>query len=760
MQKAKGRELSAVSGRLSVSVRREAMGVICFCTLAFAFIFAPMAQSSEWLEKAGLPHPRALHMVAATGNGPERCYFVFGGKRSVHSTMEQTCLKYSAVSNSWSERTPMRYRRGIGRAVPVRNLIYVLGGCETFGIGLPNVEVYDPAADQWERAPNMPESLHDFGAAVWRDSLIYILGGGNWSPGSRPTDHVWLFDPATDTWNSATPLPVPTGALCSEIIGDTIIITTGWTDSGAVNSTWQGTINPEHPAEILWARLDTLPGTARYRAASGTVHGRMYVIGGILKSGGVCGETWLLDPVSGTWQQLASKPHPAADVHGTALIGDRLYVPGGYPGTAPYLKTNEALNTGHYDHDVGINCIVSPVGRLVPGIDHPVAASIQSFGSFPVTFYTRACVTDSLSQQLVFESDTILSLAPGESTTVQFGRFIPSSARVFKVSAFTYSPGDENPDNDTGRARCRTTSGSEPDGYGYIYISSQEPDTISFSWLDPTSGDTITDWEPDPDDGISERDLPFPFPFYGDTLEQLHVCTNGFLETSDLTCHINCNLPFYDMTDIIAPFWDDLTLREAGTVLEKQYPDKVAYTWIEVPRYGAANELMTFQTVLYQDGGIGFNYLCLDGDRTSSTIGIQGRDGSQRWYLEYVYDGEPNYHIPADSVTILFRPPGVGIYERKPGPSPTPSISVNCPTIWSGANIPVEVSWRAGRTPRVDLFDACGRIVAAMRPEPTGACVLRLVLPGENSSRLTPGAYFLRVANRHAGVVRKLVLLD
>ncbi len=712
-----------------------------------------------WLEKADLPYPLAHQMAASLQDSADR-YFVFGGQRSVHGTMQQNCLKYSALTNSWSLCTPMRFPRGIGRAIAVKNLIYVLGGCETFGTGLPKVEVYDPFADTWSVAPNMPESLYDFGAATWRDSIIYLFGGGNWSPGSPPTGRVWLFDPANSSWDSATPLPVPIGALCSEIIGDTIIVATGWTESGPTNAVWCGLIEPSDPKEIIWERFDTLPGMPRCRTVSSVVNNRIYLVGGILEQGVVSNETWMFDPQAISWQMLPPKPHPISDVYGTGIIHDKLYFPGGFPGTAPYLKAHDALNTGQYAHDIGVNHISSPKGRLVPDRIYPVIVWVQNFGGSAETFTASSEIVDSLSHELLFESNKIVALDTGESRTVDFGQFDPGPGRIFKVMSAVHLAGDENPDNDTARCRCRTTSGSEPDGYGYIYRSTQEPDTIIFQWFDPTGGDTIDDWEPNPDDGISERDLSFPFPFYGDSIEEIYICTNGFLETSELSCPVNRNLPFYDMTDIIAPFWDDLTLRESGTVIEKQDTDKVAWTWIEVPRYPSCPknaEKMTFQIILHADGRIQFNYLSLDGNQASSTIGIQGRDGTWRWFLEYACNGEPANHIPADSLTIVFAPPVTGIREQ-PSCRLASLLSLECPTICTQTRISIRIIWHTPDIPKVNVFDVCGRLITAMNLKGNGNCTIDWNL--DNHARLAPGAYFLRVTTSQANLTKKLVITD
>jgi len=160
-------------------------GLLAFaCSIALA---SSARDGDEWFEAAPLPGPRAFHMTAfaRTDSGPR--LYAIGGQRSPSDPMERLCVEYSPQSNLWRQRADMRQRRGLGQACAVNGRVYVLGGCSTFGTGLADVEVYDPATNAWTVGPNMPESLYDFGTAVWRDSLVFVLGGGSWHPSVPPS---------------------------------------------------------------------------------------------------------------------------------------------------------------------------------------------------------------------------------------------------------------------------------------------------------------------------------------------------------------------------------------------------------------------------------------------------------------------------------------------------------------------------------------------------------------------------------------------
>ena len=743
---------------------------------ALSVVGSAAVAGDEWLEVAPLPGPRAFHMTAfaSTDSGPRM--YAIGGQRSPSDTMERLCIGYTPQSNSWRQLAAMGQRRGLGQACVVGGRVWVLGGCETFGTGLADVEVYDPVADAWTVGPNMPQSLYDFGTAVWRDSLVFVLGGGSWHPSMPPTDTVRLFDPAIGTWYLATPLPEPLGAMACGIVGDTILVATGWTDSGPTNRAWMGLLSSANPTVISWSELDTLPGRRRCRTACGVVDNELFIIGGLgldaTASLGLChssfsphpsgfsalSDVWSVGAGDGQWHGRSAKPHPVSCVIGSATDpSGRIYVPGGYPGTAPYLQTTEYLDMSSYNHDVGIAGIASPAGRLVPGDTCLVSVLLRNFGTVAETPSAQITILDSVTQLPVFGGDTSLSLAPDSSRLVEFGTFAPPGQTVFHATAFVTLAGDENPGNDTSRGRSRTTSGGDPDGFGYVYESSQEPDSVVFSWYDPSGGTVIDDWDPNPDEGTSHRHLPFKFRFYGDSTDRIYVCTNGLLQTSNSIAGLNFPLPYEGIADIIAPLWDDLSLRDTGQVYESFTTDRAVYTWVDARRAQPDTGRLTFQVILEHDGDIRFNYLEVTADAASSTVGIQGRDGSWNWYQEYVYNADPLNHVPADSTSMVFLAPGVGIEEQR-GSSPLP-VGLHVPSVCRGpVRVTVGVDIRS-----LQVFNASGSLVRtlpipyALLPTPYSISWDRR----DQQGRFLPtGAYFLRAASSQRSLTRKLVLLD
>lgn len=196
-----------------------------------------------------------------------------------------------------------------------------------------------------------------------------------------------------------------------------------------------------------------------------------------------------------------------------------------------------------------------------------------------------------------------------------------------------------------------------PDGFGYFWKSTLDPgDSLTFHWIDPAGHNQITSWTPNPDDGWSSISLPYRFPFYGDTLDSIIICTNGFLQFPDTyTNYHNQPLPATQFRCLIALFWDDLTLTNRGAVY--YYHDPVSHstivTWLNVPLYNQ-QETITAQVIFYADGTIQMNYLHTPSSPTSATIGIQGNYGMGEYFTQFLYNGTPPHHLITNHSSVRF----------------------------------------------------------------------------------------------------------
>ncbi len=207
-----------------------------------------------------------------------------------------------------------------------------------------------------------------------------------------------------------------------------------------------------------------------------------------------------------------------------------------------------------------------------------------------------------------------------------------------------------------------TTSHTGVDSFGYRFVDSDTTGGPEFVWIDASRGDTIEL----ADDDNRLVNLPFPFPFYRQTLRDLYVVSNGYLTSTNTRAASNIPFPVPNLNNLISPWWDDLNPVTGGRIYTfyDTTSDAFVVEWDSVMHYRSGGPY-TFEVVLYHSGDIIFSYKSLNSPLNSSTIGIQGDNGDNGFYLEYTVNGNPI--IPHDSLTILFtRPTNVHVVDVLP----------------------------------------------------------------------------------------------
>jgi hypothetical protein len=195
-------------------------------------------------------------------------------------------------------------------------------------------------------------------------------------------------------------------------------------------------------------------------------------------------------------------------------------------------------------------------------------------------------------------------------------------------------------DDRSGLAQARGSGG--PDAFGYHWTDSDEPGGPVFSWFDIADVGTPLALG---DDASAVVELPFSFPFYGASYDEVRVGSNGYL-TFGASGDDYGNDPIPSTQEpnaLVAPFWTDLNPPAGGQIL--WFYD--APTERFVVEYEGIHDLWgvgiyTFQVVLTPEGAIGFRYLNVDGAVDHATVGIEDATGSDGlevvWNAAYVHD--------------------------------------------------------------------------------------------------------------------------
>jgi hypothetical protein len=130
----------------------------------------------EWDDQ---PFDLPVRLDHGTGQTVDGVFYVIGGRTD--GTSGNSDAVYAYVDGAWEERSPMPTARGgIGSGV-VGGKIVVVGGegnADARSGVFPQVELYDPAEDEWSALPDMRTPRHGMGAAGIGDAL-YVPGGAD-----------------------------------------------------------------------------------------------------------------------------------------------------------------------------------------------------------------------------------------------------------------------------------------------------------------------------------------------------------------------------------------------------------------------------------------------------------------------------------------------------------------------------------------------------------------------------------------------------
>jgi len=237
-------------------------------------------------------------------------------------------------------------------------------------------------------------------------------------------------------------------------------------------------------------------------------------------------------------------------------------------------------------------------------------------------------------------SDHVVILSNIGDGTLDFDIPAPTLGEPMSVNPFL----DLGKDETDPRHGDPVVAGSGgPDTFGYRWSDSDEPGGPAFNWIDISGTGTLITLTGD-DATSAPIALGFNMPLYGTLFDSFRVCTNGWLSfTSTATSYSNQPLPNSGAPEnLIAPFWDDLTMATTGQVYFQSFGNSAIIQWTNVPHYSAGGPY-TFQAILEAGGSITFQYLSIATPMDSATIGIQDAAKSVgltvAFNQTYVHDG-------------------------------------------------------------------------------------------------------------------------
>lgn len=306
------------------------IAAIVILALAAYFIFRPttIPPDQSGLTAANLPGRwQTLKEMPESGSGMaavsyEGRIFVIGGTRG--GTVSGAVSAYDSGNDSWSENTAKPTPVESSGAVLIGEKIYMPGGQAQNGKPTAVVEIYDPRTDRWETAAPMPKALSRFALAALEGTL-FVFGG--WD-GSAFSDAVYQYDVAEDSWHERGPMPSTRAVSAAAVLGTKIILVGGINADGILSDTWAYFPQREVDGEIAWEKRSDLPAS-RSGFSLTELAGSLYLAGGLADSAEDAEPLLRYDDTEDRWEVLEPPPNFIGVMPGMAAQGNFVHIFGG-----------------------------------------------------------------------------------------------------------------------------------------------------------------------------------------------------------------------------------------------------------------------------------------------------------------------------------------------------------------------------------------------------------------------------------------------
>jgi N-acetylneuraminic acid mutarotase len=285
----------------------------------------------------------------------------------------------------WSEGADLPAHSALGGAAYANGKIYAHRG-DGGGKSEPTSDfwIYDVATNTWNTAASSPEVLR-WTKIIYNptNNFVYTFGGRN---SNSTLGSVFAYDIENNTWDEATSMPIAVFGASVVYQSEKVYVIGGYDENNVLLSEVQvGTFSESDPLEISWTTETANYPTAIYKAqASAFEENSIIVSGGTDVSTNVwtpIPDTYIYDIEQDTWTQMQDQP--------TSLLGG--FEGLGLVNAGKDNEVNVLFNIGGYDGS-------------------SVFTSMQAFLGFsltipPVVDLEASVITDENDVELSWEFD-------------------------------------------------------------------------------------------------------------------------------------------------------------------------------------------------------------------------------------------------------------------------------------------------------------------------------------------------------------------
>ena len=294
------------------------------------------SSAQTWKKKSDMPTARCFSS-SCTIDG--RIYVVggLGHRKPPVSPSVPNLEVYDPAKNSWERLADMKVARaGISVSV-VDKKIYAIGGFATqwtWGTAGVVVEEYNLDTNAWTRKTDMPEKIGDY-CAVVLDNKIFVLGGCNDDESLSPAlNTVKIYDPVTEHWSDRADMKVARSMFASCVLGGKIYVMGGQRAPG--NMAGLKSVEVYDPVQNSWKELKEMPG-ARWGHTAAAIDGKIRIFGGVERRY-LQDSVFEYDPQLDSWTILPDMPVKRA-VMSCAQLNGKIYLIGGNGFTENFIPS-------------------------------------------------------------------------------------------------------------------------------------------------------------------------------------------------------------------------------------------------------------------------------------------------------------------------------------------------------------------------------------------------------------------------------------
>ncbi|KAF8674725.1 Kelch motif [Rhizoctonia solani] len=190
----------------------------------------------------------------------------------------------------------------------------------------------------------LPSPRHDH-ASVLTEKWLFVWGGDTGLPQSD--NNVYLLDITTYVWSrlDLQPAPCPRGSHPVCICQNQLVAFGGCDDHGrSLNDLWSLDLDSLTQKTAKWKEIKVSRGRSpfkRHDHAMVAYKNKLYEFGGYYDGDAIFNDTWCFDMNTKTWTELdcTGPTPPRQSGHAVALVGDVVYMFGGWPDHAELGNT-------------------------------------------------------------------------------------------------------------------------------------------------------------------------------------------------------------------------------------------------------------------------------------------------------------------------------------------------------------------------------------------------------------------------------------